>query len=725
LALIAITGLASIEPVRAFDWVSLTSFEDVRRMRVIDGSLHMVTSGGLLVVESADQPGSTYTNLNGLGTVDITDILQDGAGQIWVTGDGLLTRFNGSASSHYPIADNDGDPFRLYCLADDGDFLWLGSDAGLILFSKTADGGQIQDAFLLFDDLNPSPPVFDIELAGDSIMIATGAGLAVADRTSHFALKSPANWRGYEVGEYPEMGEDTVRTVRSHEGRTYIGNRYGLFRVDNVLDSLVALPFAVDTAVYRLEVEDDSLWIYSAVGLGVLLDDVPAAVATPGLPSAASTGTVYHSRRWVGLNTGGVYYRDGTDYQPYEYTGLPSNDLVDVAVTPGGQLSLLFRFEGLYLSEAGDWDYVPIYLRSRALSLVSDDDGSLYVGTFGGGMSRVNETVTRYSTVNSTFQEAGVVGSDYVVCFDVAVTENYFFGANFEPRDGTRVAIAELDRMDELSGWTSLGVQDGLNGAQMVSVDCYGSSFAIGSGLNGAFVYSYGADPFDKSDDNVIHYYYDNPDFRRRLVSDAVRTVRFSPEGNLWVGTAFGMSRFDPGLEMMIPVALPAGLGPDVTAMVFDSRGNAWIGAKNGLARLDGLTGEISVYTTRTSGLIDDYVTNLTFDNNSGNLYVATGSGLSIILSTIGLPTEDLDAVVAFPNPFVIESNDDRLNFNVAGNARLRIFTVSGELVVDLPRPVWDGRNDSGDPVASGVYLFVLTDEDGETGRGKFLLVRN
>jgi ligand-binding sensor domain-containing protein len=720
-----VIGLTGVAPAQVYDWVSVTSFEEARRMTVIDESIYIATSGGLLVIDDRQVPGITYTNLDGLGTVDLSDIIVDADNQIWITGAGLLIRFNGAASVRYPIVDNDGNPFELYCVADDGEFLWLGSDAGLILFSKTADGGQIQDAFQLFDNLNPSPPVLDIELAGDSILIATGAGLAVADRTNHVALKSPANWKGYGMGDYPEMGVDTVRTIEVFEDQRYFGNAHGLFLVDAVQDSLVALPFAVDSDVWQLIVQDDEMWVYSAAGLGVVVDSAVSAVATPGLPSHSSTGVWYGNQHWVGLNSGGIFYSEGVNYEQYPHTGLPSNFMSDVAITPTGQLALLFTIDGPYIQEDGEWVHQPVVIRDQAMAMVSDAEGDLYVGTFGAGMSRIGDTITRYSTPNSTLQEAGAVGSDYVVCFDVAVTEDYFFGVNFEPRDGTRMAIADLDRMDEIGGWTALGVEDGLNGAQMVSVDCYGNSFALGSGLNGAFLYSYGEDPFDKSDDAVIHYYFDQADFRRRLVSDVVRVVRFSPDGNLWVGTNFGVSRFDPGLEMMVQATLPAGFGPDITAMEFDTRGNVWIGAKNGLARIDGLTGVRTVYTAGNSGLINDYVANLTFDGLSGNLYVATNQGMSVILSAIGRPTEDLNEVTAFPNPFVIESPDDFLNFNVAGNARLRIFTVGGDLVVDLPTPVWDGRNDFGEPVASGVYIFVLNNDDGESGQGKFLLVRN
>jgi hypothetical protein len=259
----------------------------------------------------------------------------------------------------------------------------------------------------------------------------------------------------------------------------------------------------------------------------------------------------------------------------------------------------------------------------------------------------------------------------------------------------------------------------------MVSVDSYGQSVVVGSGLGGAFYYYYGPDPFNLYDDSLVHYHQSQSNFRHRIISDVVRVVRFSPEGELWVGTNFGISRFDPGLEMFVEVDLPAGFGPDITAIEFDSRSNVWIGVKNGLVRIDAHDGENEGFTTGNSGLLNDYVFNLTFDPHTGNMYVATATGISVIESTIGRPTESLDSVYAFPNPFVINSSGDRINFNFAGQARLRIFTVAGDLVADRPEPIWEGRNDHGEPVASGVYLFVLTDTEGRSGRGKFLLVRN
>ena len=63
------------------------------------------------------------------------------------------------------------------------------------------------------------------------------------------------------------------------------------------------------------------------------------------------------------------------------------------------------------------------------------------------------------------------------------------------------------------------------------------------------------------------------------------------------------------------------------------------------------------------------------------------------------------------------------MNYGLAGD--VRIFNVAGELVRQtIVGDPWDGKNDKGEDVASGVYIFVITDSQGNVGRGKLLLIR-
>jgi hypothetical protein len=58
----------------------------------------------------------------------------------------------------------------------------------------------------------------------------------------------------------------------------------------------------------------------------------------------------------------------------------------------------------------------------------------------------------------------------------------------------------------------------------------------------------------------------------------------------------------------------------------------------------------------------------------------------------------------------------------------VKIFTVSARLVATLQAPTgsitWPLTNDSDDRVASGIYLYLITDGQGNKTRGKFTLIR-
>ena len=82
---------------------------------------------------------------------------------------------------------------------------------------------------------------------------------------------------------------------------------------------------------------------------------------------------------------------------------------------------------------------------------------------------------------------------------------------------------------------------------------------------------------------------------------------------------------------------------------------------------------------------------------------------------------------VAYPNPFRPVSQR-LVAFTVppgilGGDTEVRIYTSEGEQVRKLDSLAWDGKNETGAAVASGVYIFrVKTDKDAATG--KFALIR-
>jgi subtilisin family serine protease len=97
--------------------------------------------------------------------------------------------------------------------------------------------------------------------------------------------------------------------------------------------------------------------------------------------------------------------------------------------------------------------------------------------------------------------------------------------------------------------------------------------------------------------------------------------------------------------------------------------------------------------------------------------------------ATFALAGATIINVRVHPNPFRASRGDPNVLFDqMAAASTVKIFTVSGQWVKTLRAPggsiVWDLTNDSGDPVASGLYLYLVTDDQGNKTRGKLTLIR-
>jgi len=95
----------------------------------------------------------------------------------------------------------------------------------------------------------------------------------------------------------------------------------------------------------------------------------------------------------------------------------------------------------------------------------------------------------------------------------------------------------------------------------------------------------------------------------------------------------------------------------------------------------------------------------------------------------ITVTSSDLSAVRVYPNPWRSDKHQTvPVTFDHLGsNSEIKIFTVSGHQVRTLPAASdaisWDLKNDSGDHVASGLYLYLVTNSLGQQARGKLAVI--
>ncbi len=106
------------------------------------------------------------------------------------------------------------------------------------------------------------------------------------------------------------------------------------------------------------------------------------------------------------------------------------------------------------------------------------------------------------------------------------------------------------------------------------------------------------------------------------------------------------------------------------------------------------------------------------------------------------IPQNDLRRIYAVPNPYRTGGSvfttpnyhnfpDNMIRFvNVPSNCSLKIYTVSGDLVWEvenregLGNIEWDARNQSGEDVASGVYVYKIEDLSGNRVYGRLIVIR-
>ncbi len=721
---ILVVSLVSWESPAAAEWRTLSSYKQPRRMIVIDDTLWVVSSGGLLAVHNRSLPGKQFTNVDGIGTTDLHAFVGDNTGRQWVAGNGRLVRFDQSEARQFVFTDNDGEPFELFALADDGDDLWVGTSIGLVLFSKIIDDGQIQDSYGRFGTLPDFPEVRDVLLYRDTLWLATSAGLAYADAADPVLLKSRYNWKVIESAEFDNGG--LLRVVWFGE-KLYVAASTGLWRVRFGPSDTTAerLNPPAQRALSDLKIENDSLFFYYTQGYGVIADSTPALLSIGNLSGTPLTGSFFDNRRWLAMADDGLFYEDGGEWVEYAWTGLPSNAVRDITITGGKTIVAAFADKPAAFLDGDLWVSYDYYISARNTVIISDSAGASWVGTFGAGLYRLQSGVA----VNYDEQNSTLIGNNddpppypYIVINGLATDGDYLFAACYRAADGNPVAVADLSNIDDpVEGWSSIGSDQGVDHTFVSSLDYHRGQVAVGNEFSGVYLCEVGEEPLNIGANACRHFTESNSFLR----SDNVRVVKFAPDGILWVGTNVGLSRYDPGIERFVDVNLPAGVDRDITDLEFDGRGNLYIGTRSGLARFDATDGSFEVYLTTNSDLVADRVYGLTLEKETGDLYVATDAGISLLTSSVAEIVFDLDEVVAFPNPFVINSPGDSLAFNFGRSGSVRIFTPAGELVTEMDaNRGWFGRNDSGQPVASGVYLFILEDNNGAFRQGKILLVR-
>jgi hypothetical protein len=214
-----------------------------------------------------------------------------------------------------------------------------------------------------------------------------------------------------------------------------------------------------------------------------------------------------------------------------------------------------------------------------------------------------------------------------------------------------------------------------------------------------------------------------------------VWSIASDKEGNVWVGTDVGIGTFYCTGSLF---STPGQVGCDATrikvdqggyigylfsteivqALAVDGADRKWVGTTNGvwLISADG-TQQLLNFNTDNSPLLNNAITDITVDQQTGEVWIGTADGLVSYQGDAILGNTTKGTALVYPNPVKSDYDGPIAIKGLVDNAYVKITDMGGILVYQGPanggEMIWNGKGYSGNKVSSGVYMVYADASDG------------
>ncbi len=705
-----------------WQWRSWTSSRQIRQVAADSSGIWAATSGGLVFVDAATLEITKYTNTEGLASNDLRAVTVDRQGRVWIgLGNGYLNVLDPATGQIELVKDYEG--WDIHDLAVKGDSLYVALSLGVSLY--LLDRREVKETY---KNLGLRFPVEiaarSIAVWHDTLWVCTDFGIAYADlRIPN--LQAPDFWQ--DVTSEDGLPSEEVRDVLRYDGHVYAATAEGLA----VQADSVWRPAGFEGEdIVDLEIWGDDLLVVTRWGVDVVAGGQRTRLGQP-LRRCVTATIDRLGRPWIGREEDGlaVYVADSDAWQDVVPNEPRGNNITDMAIDQDGVLWCTSLYSGAFSFDGVRWRHYTVATghlpTDKTLCVAVDEQNRKWIGTQGRGLVVFTETDTGFAVTHYSSEDGKLAGSDtptYVIISDVAVdaTGNVWILNKFA-NNGRAVAV-----VTPTGNWTYFSTYEGLKSNRLISVafDQLGRAW-VGTETEGVQVIDFGTDLLDHTDDDLSQGLTSTGDGLR---SNLVRALAADRLGVVWIGTDRGLNFWFDG-----QVGIRWGLiSEDIYRIAVDPQDNKWVGTVGGITILDPDGYPMRHFTTQNSPLVWDHVQAFAFHPESGDAFIGTTNGISQVTTPYTAPKSDLSEVEVYPNPFILRGEGEKLTItNLARESRVRIYTAEGLLVRNfLPgevpggRVLWDGRNDRGELVASGVYLVLVTTRDGQSAVRKVAIVR-
>lgn len=591
-------------------------------------------------------------NERSISSNHIRDLYEDKDGFLWIaTFDGGLNRYDPNTNTFIRFVHNPKDKSsissnnveKLY--VDSKENFWIGTGQGLNLFNKTNKTFTYYKHNALDSNSLVDNKVLRI-LEDETGMLWVGTengGLDVFDREKKIFFHYP-----HDPNNPSSLSENYISALfEDKEGNFWVGTKnrgFNLYdrktksfkRYRHDLDNDNSLGHNSVSCIN--EDNEGNLWIGTENG-GLTIFNKRDTVFSRYVNdqndkrslSNNSLWSIYKDRKgnmWIGTYSGGVDFLDVEppkfqlfQNQPNNPNSLSNNNVLtlfeeDGTVwigTDGGGVNRFERRINKFYHYIREGNSSRTLGSDYIISLGKDEGDDLYIGSFQGGVTKLN-------TKNNSFERFNPENTGYHVSSILQDKKGYLWlgtwGYGLKKYDKRNNSFQDYFSTDDNP--------DGLiHNVIFCLFEDSRENFWIGTEGKGL-------DLFDRQTEKFTHFIHDdaNPE---SLSNNVVNVIFEDSKGNLWVGTNGGLNLFNRNDKTFTKYRQKEGLPNDmILGILEDNRGNLWISTNKGLSCFNYKTQECRNYDMRDGLQSNAFSRGACFKNNKGEMFFGGPNGFNI-----------------------------------------------------------------------------------------------
>jgi ligand-binding sensor domain-containing protein len=752
LLLILLFPVAAFSQLAMQDWRIHFSISNTIGIAETDDFVYMACANGIVEYGKDDQSLSQLTSTNGLSDLGVSAI--DARGNLAIIGysNGNLDIIEGNTITNVPwikTAELSGEK-TISAFYFDDDIIYIASGIGLILLDNSKK--EIRDTYYPYDN----PVIKDVTIFQDTLYVTTPQGIYYAHKDKSF-LNDKNQWNKLTTVLPSYLANQEFQELETYGDKLVFSYNSSVFGQDSIyfIQNGAFNKFATNPREVRdLKLDDNKLLLATYGGIDVLDDTMGVEFniwQLNGQYATVESALMYNGEFWAADSKNGMVKALNAFNSDVIFANTPYAD---------GSYRIDIQFGNVLVAGGGlTHNQQPNYF-SNGIYRLRDESWTNFNYEnqdsiqFGVSFDFISVAVNPNNTDEIVFGSSSEQGL-MMVRDGQTVTEVFDqFNSTLEEFGG-RYVITDLKYDSDGNLWIT---NTGQNPLKMMTPDGIWYEFSMGSAAKNAFPYRLVIDSegtkwvsfksvglvafndggtFDDISDDELKQLGTSEGFGN-LPSAFPKSIAQDIDGEMWIGTETGLvvlyntsniftaefGEYDANpILIEVDGEVEKLLGEsDITAIAIDGGNRKWIGtSSSGIFCLsDDGTEEIYRFTTENSPLISDNIFDIRMDYLSGEVFIATESGLVSVRTDASLGDPEFSDVTVFPNPVRPEHTGPITIQGLGYESDVKITDVSGNVVYRTTSNggtvIWDGNTLRGQRAKSGVY-FVWAASSNEKGR--------